>query len=107
MNAERLDKLFDYLKEDPNDPFNIYAIAIELLDEKPLEALPYFEQLLEKHKDYVGTYYHAAKLYSALGKKGKAEEIFKKGLEIAQAQRNHHAHRELQTAYNEFLFEEE
>lgn len=107
MQNERLAQLFKFLEEDPKDPFTIYAIALEYQKADPLEALKYYEQLLKEHEDYVGTYYHAAKLYAALDKKEEAEATFKKGLLIAQKQADHHAYRELQNAYNEFLFDED
>lgn len=107
MNKQRLAQLLEFLEEEPNDPFNKYAIAIEYLEEKPMESLKYFQELLQNHENYTGTYYHAAKLYNALGNKEEAERVFLKGIEICRSQKDHHALRELQNAYNEFLFEEE
>lgn len=107
MNTQRLSQLFEFLKEDPNDPFTKYAIAIEYMEKKPLESLKYFQELLQHHEAYTGTYYHAAKLYIALGNKEEAERTFVKGIEICKKQNDLHALRELQNAYNEFLFEEE
>ncbi len=107
MNTQRLNRLLEFLKEDPKDPFNKYAIAIEYLEEKPLESLKYFQELLQNHERYTGTYYHAAKLYNALGNKEEAERVFLKGIEICKSEKDYHALRELQNAYNEFLFEEE
>lgn len=107
MNQSRLEQLLNFLKEDPEDPFNLYAVATEykLLD--PRKAKEYFDKLLKYHEEYVATYYHAARLYSDLGDRKKSEDIFKKGMEIAMKINDHHAFRELQSAYNEFLFDEE
>lgn len=107
MNKDRLSQLFKFLEEEPEDPFTLYAIALEYQKIDLDKALSYFEQLLGNHENYVGTYYHAAKLYAELGKNEKAAATYKKGLHIAQLQGDRHAHRELQNAYNEFLFEEE
>lgn len=107
MNEQRLRQLFEYLKEDPDDPFTKYAIAIEYLEQNPQESLKYFKELLQKHEEYTGTYYHAAKLYNALGMKDEAERVFEKGIEICKLKKEHHALRELRNAYNEFLFEED
>ena len=107
MQNERLAQLFKFLEEDPKDPFTLYAIAMEFQKTDPLVALKYYEQLLAEHEEYVGTYYHAAKLYAELDKTEEAAATFKKGMLIAQKQADHHAHRELQNAYNEFLFSEE
>ena len=105
MNSQRLKLLQEYLKNDPNDPFNLYAIATEYRDEAPQKALEYYEQLLTQHPDYLPTYYHAANLYAELNEGAKAEEIYNKGIALAKHQGNSLALRELQNALDEFLFE--
>lgn len=107
MNQSRLEQLLAFLKEDPQDAFNIYAVATEYVKTQPLQALIYYEKLLKEHESYVPTYYHAAKLYVQLGSKQEAKDTFEKGLAISLQQGNRNAHRELQNAYNEFLDEEE
>ncbi|MEL7005640.1 MAG: tetratricopeptide repeat protein [Bacteroidota bacterium] len=106
MNSERLKQLFTFLKDEPKDPFILYAIATEYNGNEPQEALKYFEILLEDHPDYLATYYHAANLFVDFDQAERAEATFKKGLELAIKQGNSLAHRELQNAYNQFLFEE-
>ena len=105
MNTTRLEQLFAFLKEEPNEPFNIYAIAMEYLKGSPQKALEYFEILLNAHESYVPTYYHAANLYTQLGKLEKAKATYEKGLAISLQQGNRHAYRELQNAYNLFIDE--
>lgn len=107
MNEARLKQLLLFLEEDPDDPFTLYAIATEYSSSNPEKALEFYEKLLAEHENYIGTYYHAARLYVGLGQKKKAEDTYKKGMKTALEQQNLHAHRELQSAYNEFLFEEE
>ena len=46
MQEERLKILFQYLEEEPNEPFNIYAIAMEYLNKDILKAKFYLERLL-------------------------------------------------------------
>ena len=106
MNSERLKLLEEYLKNDPNDPFNLYAIAAEYRSSEPDKSLEFYSQLLEKHKDYLPTYYQAATLLAALDRTTEAEEIFKHGIELAREQNNALTLRELQSAYNEMLFED-
>ncbi|EAY25193.1 hypothetical protein [Microscilla marina] len=103
MSQSRLEQLLGFLEEEPNEPFNIYAIALEYTKHKPLEALVYFEKLLQNHPAYVPTYYHAGKLYEELEEEAKAEAVYKKGVEVATAQNETLALRELQNAYQEFL----
>ena len=103
MNQNRLDQLFGFLKDDPTDPFLLYAIATEYRRTEPLQALSYYEQLLQQHPDYVGTYYHAGKLYEELQRKEDAEKTYQKGMATARKEGNMHAFAELQQAYNKLM----
>jgi tetratricopeptide (TPR) repeat protein len=107
MSDNRLEQLLGFLQEDPKDAFTLYAIATEYTKTAPLKALEFYETLLREHEGYVATYYHAAKLYAQLGKRAEAELTFQKGLDISNQQNDRHAYRELQSAYNSFLFDEE
>lgn len=107
MNSPRLNQLLEFLKEDPNDPFTLYAVATEYKGIDTATAQRYFEQLLSEHPDYLPTYYHVANLYLQLNKKDQAEAAYKNGIHLAKKQNNALALRELQNAYNEFLFEDE
>ncbi|MDF2515408.1 MAG: tetratricopeptide repeat protein [Sphingobacterium sp.] len=105
--STRLDQLQEFLKESPEDPFLKYAIAAEYLKQQDeQEALVRFEQLIEQHPDYVGTYYHLGKLYEKLDKQEVAIITYKNGIEIARKSRNFHALGELQGALS-FLVEDE
>lgn len=107
MNNERLTKLLDFLKDDPEDPFILYAIATEYRKYDLKNARHYYEILLKNHPEYLGTYYHAAHLYLDMGDKALSEDTFKKGMVLARAQGNSNALRELQNAYNELLLDDE
>ena len=75
MNPTRLERLIEMRKDDPKDPFLIYAVAMEYQKAEQLElALTFYEELIENHPDYVGTYYHLAKLYEILKKTEEAGE---------------------------------
>ncbi len=106
MNSSRLEQLKDFLKNDPNDPFILYAIATEYRNEQPSKAREYYEALLKNHPDYLATYYHAALLFIEFNEPELAETTFKNGIALAQKQGNALSLRELQNAYNEFLFED-
>jgi tetratricopeptide (TPR) repeat protein len=107
MALSRLQQLLQFWQEDPNDPFTLYALATEFRSTDATQALFYYEKLLTDHPGYVGTYYHAAKLYAELGQPEKAEATFRKGLEISLQAGQRNAHRELQAAYREFQDERE
>ncbi len=98
--SDRLQQLTDFLTENPNDPFLNYALATEYLKlGRTEEALRYYEGLVDKHPDYVGTYYHLGKLHETLGRKDEAIAVYEKGMHRAQAKRDMHALSELQAAY--------
>lgn len=107
MTNARLEQLLGFLKDDPDDPFTIYAIATEYLNIDLQKARQYFEILLQQHPDYVATYYHAAHLYADLDMPDKAGATFEKGIEKAQLQNDALALRELRSAYEQFRFEED
>lgn len=102
MNNSLLANLLAFYEEDPADPFNAYALAIEYAKSDPTEAGRFFDLLLEKHPDYLPTYYHAGAFFAALEKTGRAEEVYQKGVALALVQQNAKAHRELLSAYNNF-----
>jgi len=101
----RLELLLKYYEDDPHDPFNIYALAIEYLKSDQKKSSELFDLVMLEHPDYVPTYYHAAKLYQDLGEREKAISIYEKGIAVAMKNKDMKAHRELQSAYNELMFE--
>ena len=107
MSTSRLEQLQIFFEQDPNDPFNIYALALEYQNSDVEKALELYETLLSKHENYVATYYHAARLYADLEESEKAREIYQKGITISQKLGDTHALGELKKAYEQFLFEED
>ena len=106
--ADRLTKLREFLTEEPQDPFNRYALATELLSQAQIpEALGHFRQLLTDHPSYLATYYHAAALLADLDQPEAARIVYEKGIELAQQQGETKTLRELQAAYQNFLFEQD
>lgn len=100
----RLHQLLQFLEEDHNDPFNIYALALEYQKLDSEKALTFFNALLESHADYVPTYYSLGKLYEELDEKEKAIETFENGIVKARNQNDFKTMRELQNALNEIQF---
>jgi tetratricopeptide (TPR) repeat protein len=107
MQEERLKILFQYLEEEPNEPFNVYAIAMEYINKDIQKAKFYLERLLTEYPDYLPTYYHVAAVYVDLEDFTKAENIYKLGIEKAQHQQSMKAFDELNRAYRMFLDEME
>ncbi|RED97989.1 tetratricopeptide repeat protein [Marinoscillum furvescens] len=105
MNQDRINQLKKFIEEDPNDPFPKYALALEHLKDNKTISRQLFEELLEKHPDYLGTYYHAAALFAELDEFDIAEDIYKRGIDQAKNQKDAHSLKELQSAYLNFQFE--
>lgn len=98
MNNDRVQQLIRFVQEEPHDPFNVYALAMEYMNGQPERARTYLDQLLTEHPDYLATYYHAAALYADLGNVERAIELYEKGMELAKAQNNAKTWLELQRA---------
>lgn len=105
MNTARIELLKKYIEEEPNEPFNLYALGCELMHEAEEDALEYFERLLSDFADYLPTYYQAGILQAELGEEEIALSTFEKGIELAKAQGNTKTLRELQTAHQNLQFE--
>ncbi|MDF2430370.1 MAG: hypothetical protein JWP44_1 [Mucilaginibacter sp.] len=102
MQISRLEKLLEFIKNEPEDPFLKYALATEYLRLNETDkALEYYEDLTAHHPNYVGTYYHLGKLYEALGRKEDAIKTYETGMKVTREQRDNHALSELQAVYNE------
>ncbi|WP_028666655.1 hypothetical protein [Runella zeae] len=102
MNNNRLTLLLQFFEEDPSDPFNIYALAMEYQNSDAHQAEVYFRMLLEKHPDYLPTYYHAAALFAEMEFFEEAEKLYLQGMQVALNQQNTKTYQELQRAYRAF-----
>lgn len=102
MSEARLEALREMLVDDPADAFSRYALAMQLkgLDRHD-EALVEMATLVANNPDYVATYYHYGGLLHASGQTPEGIAIVKRGLEVAQAAGDDHAHRELEDLLDE------
>ncbi len=100
-----LEQLKKFVAEDPLDPFNHYALAIEYLKVDTEVARRIFEQLVEQHADYVPTYYHLGKLYLDMERRDDGIRTFEHGIAVAKKNHDLKALRELEGAHLEALYE--
>ena len=102
---DRISKLNEFLKINPNDSFVQHALALEYIklgnDE---QARGLFEEILNREPDYIGSYYHLAKLLERNDKTDEAIKVYEKGMEEAKKAGDNHAFGELRGAYEEFTF---
>jgi tetratricopeptide (TPR) repeat protein len=103
MNFKRLDQLLKFLEESPDDPFVLYALALEYKSTEVERSSQLFDQLLNQHPDYLPTYYQAALLREEINEKDKALNIYRKGMDLAAKQNDQSTHKELQAAYNQLI----
>lgn len=99
MKTERLKQLNSLLEASPNDPFLLYAIAKEYegLGDMTTAAASYLN-LCTHHPEYVGTYYHYAKLLEKQENYEEALRIYSTGMLVAKKVGDQHAHGELANA---------
>jgi tetratricopeptide (TPR) repeat protein len=99
MSKSRLEILKDMLENDPTDSFVQYAFAKELESSgEYIQALQAYESLMESDPEYVGLYYHLAKLYEKLENTDKAIEIYNIGIQVSKRLKDFHALSELNSA---------
>jgi hypothetical protein len=102
----RLEQLRQFVADDPADPFNTYALALECLKTDVGEATTLLLGLLQSHPDYIPTYYQAATLLAATGKPTEALKIAEQGMALAQSKGEMKARRELQALYDDWTSDE-
>ncbi len=105
MNQERIKLLKKYIEEEPQTPFNKYALAMEYYEEDIEESSKLLKELVTDHQDYLPTYFKLAHLLWDLEMWEDAETIFENGIELAKQQNDNKALSELKSAYQNFQFE--
>ena len=107
MNNNRLTNLEEFLKLEPEDPFNWYAVAMEYKSISTSKFVEHIEYLLTHFPDYLATYYQSAEYLIEVSRNDEAEKILAKGIELAKDQKDSNTLRELQNLLNNILFEDE
>jgi len=102
---ERIDKLKAFLQATPKDNFLRHALALEYIKiEENLQARVLFEDILTESPDYIGSYYHLAKLLEKLEQTDLAIKWYEQGMEAAKKAKDNHAYNELQAAYEDLVY---
>ncbi|MEO1254210.1 MAG: tetratricopeptide repeat protein [Bacteroidota bacterium] len=107
MNKERISLLKQFIEEEPDNPFNIYALAMEYYDTIPEESLSILRKLLIDHPFYLPTYFKAAHIMWEDELWEEADKTFEKGIRIAEEQNDSKALLELKSAHQNFGFDRE
>lgn len=102
---DRIQKLKEFLAANPNDSFVQHALALEYIklgDDAAARAL--FENILNKDENYIGSYYHLAKLLERADAREDAIRWYEQGMLKAKEAGDQHAYNELRSAYEDLVF---
>ncbi len=102
---DKIQKLHDFLKASPNDNFLKHALALEYIKlNDDSQAKELFLDILTQSPDYIGSYYHLAKLLERNLETEAAIQWYEKGMAAAKEAKDHHAYNELQAAYEDLVY---
>ncbi len=105
MINERIKTLEVFLKSEPEEPFNWYALAMEYKTTNTIKCSEYLNHLLAHFPNYLATYYQVAELLIEAEENDEAEKIINKGILVAREQNDANTLRELQNLLNNLLFD--
>jgi predicted Zn-dependent protease len=99
---ERIEKLQEFLKQNPKDSFLQHALALEFVKiGKATEACRLFKDILQREPGYVGSYYHLGKVQEVLGETDEAVKTYEQGMAEAKKAGDMHTYSELQAAHED------
>lgn len=102
---DRIQKLQEFLQKTPDDNFLKHALALEYIKlNDDAKARQLFEDILTRFPDYIGSYYHLAKLLERNGETETAIHWYEKGMTAAKEAKDQHAYNELQAAYEDLVY---
>ena len=101
----RAERIKEMLAANPNDSFLKHALALEYIKiEEDERARELFQNLLKNDENYIGSYYHLAKLLERNNKIEDAKEVYEQGMLKAKECGDMHTYNELRTAYEDLVF---
>ncbi len=102
---DRIEKIIEFLKASPKDNFLRHALALEYIKTgDDFSARNLFETILTEFPEYIGSYYHLAKLLERRGETNLAINWYEKGMLVAKQTADNHAYNELQMAYEDLIY---
>ncbi|MEJ7769096.1 MAG: tetratricopeptide repeat protein [Chitinophagaceae bacterium] len=102
---DKIDKLKSFLLMNPQDSFLQHALALEYIKVgEDGEARLLFEAILASDPQYIGSYYHLAKLLERTGETDEAIKIYEQGMVACRIAGDNHAYNELQGAFENVAF---
>jgi Tfp pilus assembly protein PilF len=96
---DKIKKLVTFLKQNPDDSFTKFALALELIKQNEVsKARVLFESVLKQDPGYLGVYYHLGKLYEQIGLQADARILYTDGIELAATRGDKRTELELKDA---------
>ena len=101
----RVEQIKEMLVAHPGDSFLQHALALEYIKiEEDEKAKKLFQNLLQENENYVGSYYHLAKLLERNDNIIDAKEVYERGMLKAKECGDMHTYNELRTAYDDLTY---
>jgi thioredoxin-like negative regulator of GroEL len=89
----------DLLREDPDDSFTRYALALELeKEERVEEAILEFQEVATRDPGYVPVYYQLGRVLARAGRIDEAREVYARGVQAARSANDDKTRAEIQEA---------
>ncbi len=105
FNMDKIERLKEFLNANPNDSFVQHALALEYIKiGNEHKAKELFEKILSVDENYIGSYYHLAKLLERNGENEEAISTYEKGMKKAKEAGDQHSYNELQSAYEDLIY---
>ena len=102
MTKSRMETLEEFVREQPNDSFAHYGLALEYVKAgRGDHALGLFQKLLGFNPAYTAAYYQAGVLLGRLGRVAEARTMFQRGIEVAAQNGDFHTKSELEQALHD------
>ncbi len=99
---DRIARLKEFLASNPDDSCVQHALALEYVktgDDAAARKL--FENILNTDENYIGSYYHLAKLLERNDEKESAIQWYERGMLKAKENGDMHAYNELMAAWED------
>ena len=100
--AQRKDELIELLKENPDDSFLNYALALETEKEGDIKsAIRMLQKLTADDVEYLAAYYQLARMLIAGERNNEAVPVIATGMQLAQLKNERHTLAELRMLLDE------
>lgn len=99
VESDRVQKLRTMLEKQPNDPFLLYAMGMDLKKSKSYaHAIEYFDRTIQNDPAYCYAYFQKGQTFELSGDVDSAKIAYREGIAAAKAKGDAHAQGEIEQA---------